>query len=114
MGSIVILYVCGVSEKIRKIAATFGLRTAFHSCHMLGRILSGKKPSNSVFDTKIIYSACVSVVLCMWACCPLQVCWKKHKLIAQRGNTMKLRLAEHVRESQLQFCGLIVISLIKK
>lgn len=35
-GSIVIPYVRGVFEKIRKIAYTFRLRSAFHSRHTLG------------------------------------------------------------------------------
>lgn len=41
-----------VSEKIRKIAASFGLHTAFHSCHTLGKLLTVRKRPEQVFDTK--------------------------------------------------------------
>lgn len=82
-----------VFETIRKIAVACGLRTAFHSHHTLGRLLSFKKPTDSVYDKKsLIY--CNLFIYCE-SCRLLQVRMNEHKLYAQRGNAMKSRLAEH-------------------
>lgn len=69
-GSLIISYVCGVSEKIRKIAAAFGLHTAFHSRHTLGKLLPVRKPADQNFDTKMSsIVSCVNVVMNTWAKC---------------------------------------------
>ena len=55
-GSIVIPYVRDVSEKIKKTATKFWLDTAFHSHHILVKLLTVTKPLEPVFNTNnIIY-----------------------------------------------------------
>lgn len=55
--NICIIYVRSVSKKIRRRAATFGLRIAFNSRHNVENILCNVRPANDSFDLKnVIYS----------------------------------------------------------
>lgn len=103
-GSLVIPYVWGVSKKIRRIAASFDLRTAFHSRLILERLLCSKTPSLEMLDKKnIIYNIpceCGKVYLGE-TCRSLRVRLYEHKKNVKRGsNTAGSKLAEHVWEEQ--------------
>lgn len=55
-GSIVILYSCEISEKIR-IVAVYRLITAFHSQNLIGKLICNTTPNNSKLDSKnVMYS----------------------------------------------------------
>lgn len=102
-GSLVIPYVKGLSEKIRRIAASFGLRTAFHSRLTLERLLCNRRPDIEMLDRKnIIYSIpceCGYEYLGETSR-PLRVRLEEHKKNVKRGNTASSKLAEHVWEKQ--------------
>lgn len=102
-GNIVIPYVRGVSEKIRRIAATYGLRTAFHSRNTIGKFICNTTPEVSKLDTKnVIYNLpCECGALYFGETCrPLGVRVGEHKNNVKQGRTNSSTLAEHVWTEQ--------------
>ena len=94
-------YVKGISEKIRRIASSFGIKTAFKSSNTLKSMLTKTKPKQG--DDK----ECIYQVLCECGESyigetkrPLAVRLKEHRLSTQRGETARSGIADHVWSNQ--------------
>lgn len=102
-GSVVIPYVAGLSEKIRRIAKRYGLRTAFHSRKTLGNFICDITPKITTMESKnVIYSIpceCGAVYLGETGR-PLGVRVGEHKKNVKEGKTFSSKLAEHVWDQQ--------------
>jgi predicted GIY-YIG superfamily endonuclease len=101
-GSLIIPYIKGTSERIKRIAAKYGLRTAFHSRTTLRNILCKTNPNNNIkLESKnVIYSLpceCGKRYLGETGR-PLGVRLAEHKKNVKEGKTNISKLAEHVWE----------------
>jgi predicted GIY-YIG superfamily endonuclease/uncharacterized protein (UPF0335 family) len=101
-GYLTIPYVKGVSEKIRRIAKRYSVKTAFKSTKTLRSLLTKTKPENA--DPK---KECVYQVQCECGSSyigetkrPLEVRIKEHFKCTQLGDTAKSGIAEHVWTNQ--------------
>ena len=102
-GSLVIPYVRGTSEKIRRIAKKYGLRTAFHSRNTIGKLLCNTSPKLPKLEIKnVIYSLpCECGVKYFGETSrPLGVRVAEHKKNVKEGKTHISKLAEHVWDTQ--------------
>lgn len=91
----------GVSEKIRSLQSS--VRTTFHTCNTLRKLLCNIAISKSKLNRKsIIYSfPCECGVLYFGETCrPLGVCVNKHKINMKQGKPNSSRLAEQAWKEQ--------------
>lgn len=98
VATMVLPYVKGLSEKIRRLASKHNIRTAFKSGSTLRNILTKVKPDCDQADTK----ECIYKVPCECGNVyigetgrPLSIRIKEHKRNCKQGETDKSRLAEH-------------------
>ena len=98
IATMVLPYVKGLSEKIRRLASKHNIRTAFKSSTTLRNVLTKVKPANVRTDTK----ECIYKIPCECGNVyigetgrPLSVRINEHKRNCSRGEMEKSKLAEH-------------------
>jgi hypothetical protein len=100
-GTVIIIYVKGISEKFRRIGNRFNLRTIFKTKHTLRGTLMKTGPVRDTQQTK----QCVYSIPCDCGRCyisetsrPLEVHIKEHKYNLTQGLLEKSKLAQHAYE----------------